>query len=453
MDTVSQQQIRQLNRYRWVVWIPLAFAFLASYFQRTATGVVADNLMREFSITRAADIGGLASVYFYIYAAMQLPSGILADTLGPRRTVLLALTTATAGAVIFALAPNIPMLYVGRILSSLGVSMIYVCIVKIHAEWFRTREFTTMVGIVVVAGSIGFLLASTPLALLVDKFGWRFAFLTLGAYSLLAMIACWLWVKNRPIELGLPTIAAVEVYEGTVKTVSESTSNNYSVIKNLKIVVSNSATWWPFLASVTTYGVYMAFMGLWAVPYFMQIYGMTRVAASNYILALSIGTLVGGPLIGVLSDRIALRRLPNIVFTGTYLVLWLVLTVWNGGKPPVWAWYPLCFGIGLGMSGVNLNVACGKEVNPPEVTGLVAGLVNSGPFVGGAILQPLFGWLLDSHWQGTIVNGVRVYPLTAYQNAFWVCAIILGFGLLFTCLIKETKGLNIYQDRAGIPKM
>ena len=448
MDEVSEQQIRQLNRYRWVVWVPLAFAFLASYFQRTATGVVADSLMREFSITKAADIGGLASVYFYIYAAMQLPSGILADTLGPRRTVLLALTTATVGTVIFGLAPNIFMLYVGRILSSIGVGMIYVCIVKIHAEWFRTREFTTMVGIVVVAGSVGFLLASTPLALLVENFGWRFAFLTLGAYSLAALISCWIWVKNRPVELGLPSITSVEVHEGTFEAVIENPSNNYSVMKNLKIVMGNAATWWPFLASFTTYGVYMAFMGLWAVPYFMQIYGISRVTASNYVMAMSIGTLVGGPLIGVLSDRIALRRLPNIMFTGAYLALWLVLTVWNGGKPPLWAWYPLCLGIGLGMSGVNLNVACGKEVNPPEVTGLVAGLVNSGPFVGGALLQPLFGWILDCNWRGAIADGIRIYPLAAYQNAFWVCAVILGFGLLFTCLIKETKGLNIYQVRA-----
>jgi sugar phosphate permease len=443
MDVVAEQQIRQLDRRRWIVWAPLAFAFLASYFHRTATGIVADSLMREFSITRATDIGGLAAAYFYIYAAMQIPGGILADTCGPRRTMLLALTAATVGAVIFSLAQNIAMLYVGRIISSIGVGLIYVSIVKIEAEWFRTREFTTMTGLLVIAGSVGFLLAATPLALLVDRFGWRIAFLAIGAYTLLAEIACWCLVKDRPVDLGLPAITEVEAQEGTIKLSANIKSNNYNVMDGFKMVIGNTATWWPFLSSVAIYGVYMAFMGLWGVPYLMQIYGMTRVAASGYIMAMSVGTMIGGLLIGVLSDRMALRRLPNVVFTSVFLVLWLILTVWHAGKPPVGALYPLCFGIGLAMSGINLNVACGKEANPPAMTGMVAGIVNSGSFIGAALLQPLFGLVLDRHWQGAVEQGVRVYPLSAYQEAFWCCAIVLVLGLFFTCLIKETRGVNI----------
>jgi len=444
MDAANKQRIVQLNRRRWIVWIPLAFAFLASYFHRTATGVVADSLMREFSIARAADIGGLASVYFYIYAAMQLPAGILADTFGPRRTVLLALLTATAGAVIFGAAQNIPMLYVGRILSSAGVSLIYISIVKIHAEWFRTREFTTMTGLIVVAGSSGFLLAATPLAWVVERFGWRTAFFSIGTYTCLALVFCWLWVKDRPPEVGLPSMAEVEAWEGTIKNERTAEPEPYNIKDNLKQVLGNPATWWPFLASVAIYGVYMAFMGLWAVPYLMQVYGFSRVTASNYVMAMSVGTLLGAPIIGVVSDRLALRRLPNLVVSGAFLVLWLVFTFWNGGKPPVWALYPICFGIGLGMSGNNLNVACGKEVTPPAMTGMVAGLVNAGSFVGGALMQPLFGWVLDRHWQGAVEEGVRIYPLEAYQQAFILCAVVLGLGVLFTALIKETRGVNIH---------
>lgn len=442
-EEITKQQITQLNRRRWIVWAPLAFAFLATYFHRTATGVVADSLMREFSITGAADISYLASVYFYIYAVMQVPAGILADTLGPRRTILLALVTATLGATVFSTAQNILMLYIGRIFSSIGVSLIYINIVKIHAEWFRTREFTTMTGLIVVAGSAGFLLAATPLAIMVDWFGWRIAFLAIAAYSMIAAIACWCLVKDRPADLGLPDISTVEAGEGVVKEPIAAKAINYDIINGLKTVLGNVATWWPFLASVAVYGVYMTFMGLWAVPYFMQVYGMTRVTASGYIMAMSIGTMIGAPLIGLLSDHFALRRLPNTMFSVVFFALWLALTFWNGGKPPVWALYPLCFGLGLGMSGVNLNVACGKEITPPSLTGMVAGLVNSGSFIGAALLQPLFGWILDHSWQGMMENGIRVYPLSAYQNAFWWCAVILGLGALFTCLIKETRGVNI----------
>lgn len=309
-----------------------------------------------------------------------------------------------------------------------------------------------MTGLIVVAGSAGFLLAATPLALVVDGFGWRVAFLVIAAYSLLAAIACWLWVKDRPADLGLPALAQLENGAGLATEPTIVEQNDYHVIDNLKIVLGNRATWWPFLASVAVYGVYMAFMGLWGVPYLMQIYGMSRVAASNYIMVMSVGTMIGAPLIGFFSDRFARRRLPNVAVSLGFLVLWLLLTLWNGGKPPVWALYPLCFGIGLGMSGVNLNVACGKEVTPPAMTGMVAGLVNSGSFAGAALMQPFFGWVLDRHWQGAMAQGVRVYPLAAYQNAFWWCALVLGLGVVFACLIRETRGVNSYLPKQNICK-
>ena len=427
-----------------VIWIPLAFAFLASYFHRTATGVVADSLMRDFSITRASEMGGLSSVYFYTYAAMQIPAGILADFYGPRRTVFLGLIIATLGAIIFGLANTITALYIGRILSSLGVSLIYVNIVKIHSEWFRVREFTSITGMIVVAGSAGFLLAATPLAFIVELFGWRMSFLAIAAYSMIVAVFCWLLVRDRPVTIGLPSIAEVEAREGKVKETE--TANRCSIISSLKTVVRNPYTWWPFLASVSIYGVYMAFMGLWGIPYFIQIYGMSRVEASNHIVLMAVGTMAGGPLLGFLSDHLGLRRLPNTLTSAGFLTIWLLLTVWNGGKPPVWALYPICFSIGLSMSGVNLNVASGKEVNPPHMTGIVAGIINSGSFIGAALLQPLFGWLLDRNWQGEIEQGVRIYPLQAYQNAFWFCAAVLGFGVIVTLLIKETRGVNIRDN-------
>lgn len=453
MDAVSGQQISQLNRRRWMVWTPLAVAFLASYFHRTMTGVVADSLMREFPITTAAEIGGLASVYFYTYAAMQVPAGILADTLGPRRTILMALIIATVGAAMFGAARSVALLYVGRFLSSAGVGLIYVNIVKIHAEWFRTREFTTMTGLIAVAGSAGFLLAATPLALVVEGFGWRAAFGVITVYSFLAAVACWRWVIDRPADLGLPAIADVEAREGVIGKTPVAGPGGYRLLEGLQTVLGNPATWWPFWASVAIYGVYMTFMGLWAIPYFMQIYGMTRVEASRYIMVMSVGTMMGAPLIGVLSDRLALRRLPNVVVSGGFFLLWLAITLWNGGKPPVWAWYPLSLGIGLGMSGVNLNVACGKEITPPAMTGMVAGTVNSGAFLGSALLQPLFGWVLDRNWQGVIEHGIRIYPLSAYRNAFWLCTAVLGVGFCFTCLIKETRGVNLCvarQEDSGV---
>ena len=100
----------------------------------------------------------------------------------------------------------------------------------------------------------------------------------------------------------------------------------------------------------------------------------------------------------------------------------------------------LCFLFGIGVSGVSVAVVCAKEVNPPQMTGIAAGVVNSAPFVGAALMQPAFGWVLDQYWQGSMEQGVKIYTVEAYQHAFGLCAMVLLLGLVATLLIKETYG-------------
>ena len=125
--------------------------------------------------------------------------------------------------------------------------------------------------------------------------------------------------------------------------------------------------------------------------------------------------------------------------TGLFLFALLLLTLWNGARPPVAALYPICFAFGFGMSGLTLSVACVKEINPPQATGIAAGITNSGPFVGAAVMQPVFGWMLDRNWAGAVEHGVKIYPQSAYASAFWLCVATLSVALLFSFFIKETR--------------
>ncbi|MPL68081.1 putative sulfoacetate transporter SauU [bioreactor metagenome] len=441
MEDTWNLKVQQLHKRRLIIWIPLGLAFLTAYFHRVVIGVVADSVMIDFSIHQAAELGLLASIYFYTYALLQVPAGFLADRYGPRLTVSAALLLAACGAAILGLTDSMTGLYGGRFLASIGVSLLYVNIIKIQAEWFRVREFGTICGLLTMFGNGGALLAATPLAIIVDSLGWRASFYIIGGYSLVMAVICWVIVRDRPTDVNLPSIAEVERREG-IKQMSLAPENS-NVIDDMKVVFGNYYTWTPFWASVAIFGVYMSFAGIWGVPYFMQIYDMSRVNAANLMMAVVIGNMVGAPLLGYLSDRIGFRRGPYISVAGLFLITWLVLTLWNGAKPPEWALFPICVGIGLGVSGVTLTVACSKEVNPPHLTGFVAGIANSGPFVGAALLQPAFGWVLDRHWQGVINEGVKVYPIAAFQGAFWVCGAVLAVGFIISLFIKETKCHNI----------
>lgn len=169
-------QIKRLERKRKWIWLCAALAFLAAYFHRTVTGVVADSLMRDFSIAQASELGMLSSIYFYTYAVLQVPSGMLADRYGPRLVISASIVIAAAGAALIGGAESLSSLYLGRFLASVGVSVIYVNVVKLQAEWFRLREFATMLGLLTLVGNGGSLLSATPLAVLVESAGWRSAF-------------------------------------------------------------------------------------------------------------------------------------------------------------------------------------------------------------------------------------------------------------------------------------
>ena len=431
------KKISQWNRRRILVWTTTAVAFLTAYFHRTVIGVVSDSLMRDFAIEHAADLGLLASIYFWTYAALQLPAGILADVVGPRRVVALAMLVAAVGSLLFGLAENLTLLYLGRFITTLGIGVIFVSLIKLQADWFRMREFATMSGLIVLIGNSGSLLSATPMAFIVDSWGWRTAFYLMAGYSLLMASACWCIVRNRPEDVGFPSTAEIEAQEGNPPTSQPKFS--VSIIDCIKSVCLNRNTWPPVVAGATIYGVYMAIIGVWGIPYFMQVYGMSRIDASQLILVMAIGNMIGAPTLGILSDRTLCRRWPYISATVFFLSSLLLLTLWNGAKPPSVFLYPICFCFGLGVSGLNLSVACAKEVNPPYATGIAAGITNSGPFIGAAIMQPAFGWVLDQHWAGAAEQGIKIYPQSAYASAFWLCIGVLSIGLLASCCIHETR--------------
>jgi MFS family permease len=122
------------------------------------------------------------------------------------------------------------------------------------------------------------------------------------------------------------------------------------------------------------------------------------------------------------------------------------LTFWHSGRPPEWALYPLCFLMGAGVTATTLPVPCAREVNLPSMTGVAVGIANAGGFAGAALVQPLFGWILDMGWQGTIENGVKIYPQEAFWLAFVFCTLIAAVSVGLTLMIKETHCLNVAQE-------
>jgi sugar phosphate permease len=419
-------------RARWAILIVPALLYFLSYFHRVAPAVVAGDLMAAFAVS-AASLGTLSAIYPYCFAAMALPGGSLADLLGPRRILTLGGLSMSAGAMLFGLAPSFGVAFAGRLLVGLGASLMLIGCLRLAAEWFRTDEFATVAGASQSVGSLGALAGTTPLALLVEQMGWRNAFVTIGATTALLAVACFLSVRDRP-DGDVPRERA----RGSGRGLRD-------VIAGIPSVVTNPRSWTAGLISGGVYGGFAAFVGLWGVPYFTQVYGLPRVQASNLIALAALGLLVGAPLVGWLSDRILeRRRLPLVAISGLNALTWLPLVVPATPIAPAFL-APVCFLIGLGSSVVVLVFACIREVNDPRHVGVALGFHNLPTFLSFGVTQWLTGLVLDRLWDGTLVAGARVYGHDAYRAAFALCLALAIGAFVSACLVTETRCRNIWN--------
>ena len=296
-----------------------------------------------------------------------------------------------------------------------------------------------MSGLIVLIGNSGSLLSASPMAFIVESWGWRTAFQLIGVYSLLMALVCWLIVRNRPQDCGLPDVNEIETSEGHPPVSWENSA--LCISDCVKIVLKNPLTWPPVIAATTLYGVYMAIAGVWWTPYLMQVYHIPRVEAAHHVFLMVIGNMIGAPLLGFLSDRIYCRRWPYIGATLLFAASLALLIFGFGAKPPLLALYLIALLLGVGISGLTLTIACVKDVNPPQATGIAAGITNCGPFIGAALMQPAFGWVLDRNWTGLTENGMKIYPLVAFENAFLLCLSVLLVGLTATFFIRERRNI------------
>lgn len=424
-------------KVRWAILLVPAAIYFFSYFHRIAPAVVAQDVMQTFGISAAA-LGNLAAIYPYVFAVMALPGGSLADTLGPRWTLTLGAGTMGLGACLFGLAPVFSMAWTGRLLVGLGASVILIASLRLVAEWVRPHEFATVSGLSQTVGSVGALVASSPLAWLVEGFGWRQSFVIIGVLTLLLALAAGLFVRDRPEAMGLAPV--------NPRRTLEAGPSLGRTLKGIPALIANPRTWPPVLAATGVYASLIAFFGLWGVPYLTQVYRLPRVEAAGYASLIAIGIVVGAPFAGWLSDRwLGLRRLPYIAFTALYAACWALLTLPADMRLPLGVLAPFFFLMGFASSGVVLVWSCVREVNDPARVGIIIGFCNMPIFLGFALLQWLTGLILDARWGGLIVSGTRFYPASAWQGAFALCLGVALAALLLTLLVTETRCRNIWR--------
>ena len=396
-------------------------AYVLSFFHRVAPAVIAPDLQAAFHVG-AAQLGNLAATYFYVYTVMQIPTGVLVDTLGPRQVLFGGGVLAGVGALLFGFAQSFEAAFAARTLVGLGVSVAFIATLKIIALNFDERRFATMTGLTMFCGNLGSVVAGAPLALAVQVAGWRAVFIAVGVLSLLIGVASRFGVAAMPTHHGDRT----------------------QWLGQLLRVLRNRHTWPGFFSNIGVAGSFFAFGGLWAVPLLTQVQGLTRSAAANYVSLAFLGLAFGSMAWSRLSDRLG-RRKPVMLFASVAyaLILWWFQA---SGVPVGWPGQAMLFATGFFAASFTLSWACSKEVNSPLSSGMATSAVNVGVFIGAALLQPLFGAVLEMHWDGRLVEGVRIYAPENYRHGLLLLALVATAGFLANLFIRETRCRNIHKE-------
>ena len=435
MKSMNGLDAKKMMRFRWLIFVVLSLAYLFVYFHRLSLSVVANDLIKEFQ-TSASVMGLLGSVYFYCYALMQLPAGLLSDSLGPRKSVTFFLIIASAGSIIFGIAPTIKIAFLGRVMVGIGVSMVFIPTMKILSRWFHPHEFAFMTGILNAVGGIGVLAATWLLAVMTLFFGWRISFELIGCFTFIIVVLVWFVVRDRPEDKGW---SLIEEFDNKNYAKVTLPTEQIPLLKGARRVISEKYFWPVAIWFFFDCGIFFGFGALWGGPYLMHVYGMSRAQAGTVLSMIAWGMIIGSPPLGFLSDRVMKSRKKPFILCNLVLVMELgFLSIYPTGLPH-FILYILFFIFSICSSSVVIfGFTIIKELFPMEIAGTSTGMVNLFPFLGGAVFMPILGRVLDAYPK----SDTGGYSLEAYAILIFILLGSSVLSLICTLLTKET-----FQDK------
>jgi MFS family permease len=384
------------------IYLVLCGAYVASQFYRVANAAIAPELMAELSLSAEA-MGGITGLFFLSFAAAQIPTGILLDRYGARRTMAALFGVAVLGAITFAMADGGAGLAIGRILLGLGCAAGLMGSMVVIARWYPEARFASLTAMLFVVGGGGTLLATTPLAWAVEGIGWRGAFLAMAGLTGVFAVLLLLIVRDTPpgqVEAGNKGESWTEILAG------------------LHAVIANRQLWLVSAIQFVSYATVLSVVGLWGGPYLADVHGLDGVSRGNVLLAMNVAVLAGVSLYGQLDRHAGSRKwliVAGALITAAILALLAVLE-----KPEFWLATVLLLLFATIGSYVMLNHAHARAILPDHLIGRGLTFQNLAVFMGVAVIQSASGLIVGGFDH---VDGRS--PEIAYRWIFAFLAVLL----------------------------
>ena len=429
MDTYKTNAHQPSKISAYIVFLLAASFYLYEFVLQVAPSVMAESMMKTFQVS-AAGFGIVSAFYFYAYAPMQLPAGLLFDRYGPRKLMTSALVLCAIGSFFFASTDSLFTASLGRFLIGIASAFSFIGVLVLVSRWFPPQQFALLAGIAQLMSSIGAIFGEMPLATLIEHVGWRQASFILAFIGLGLAVLTWFIIRDYP-------------HQSTQTRPQRQFKEEWH---RLLSVCRRSYTWIIGAYSFTIWTPIAVFAALWGVPYLQQKYQVSVIVASGLCSMIWVGIGVGSPLLGWLSDRCYNRRLALGISSVFGLIATLIL-LYMPNVSIGWM-YLVLFMYGFGAGGQTVSFAVVKDNNPPELVGTASGFNNLSVLLGGAIFQPLVGIILRNSMGWYLVNDVPVYTVESYNRALVIlpaCFLISLLIVLF--LLKESHPGNPHHTK------
>ena len=417
--------------FPWAVWLIAATFFLFNYMNQVVPSAMAEELSDSFHIN-ATLLGVLAAVYFYTYAALQIPVGIIVDHYGPHRSLAFAAILAATGCLLFSFTDSFGWAIGTRMMVGAGASFSFIASLKLIANWFDAKQFGTLTGLTNIVGMVGAVVGVGVLSGATDSIGWRHTILILGiAGAVLAVLIVFV-VRDHPSSTAVPNATKTQR-----QRIQEAAKDTYAVLS----VFQN---WVNGFYAATINAPYIALGALWGTKYLEVNYQLTKPSAALLSSMIFVGAIPGSFFFGWFSDRIKRRKLPMVIGAfGSVTAFGVQLYV---PGLPLFVSYLLFLLLGFFCSANVVSYAVAHDLCPPRAIGVAVGFVSTFLYGVGALLDPVIGWLMDRHTTHGVSQGGLDYTRSDFIFALSSLVICLAVTCIASLLIRETGCKNQTQS-------
>lgn len=409
----------------WLTWGLGALFYYYEYSLQVSPSVMTTQLSQAFNVD-ATGLGKLVAYYFYAYAIMQIPVGLLLDKFGPRIMLTIALFICATGSLVFSCTTHLSTAEAARFFMGVGAAFSVISCFKLAANWFPPKRFALLTGLLLTIGMLGAAGGQAPLALLVTLGGWQHVLIGFAVIGFTLGTTIFLVVRDTP-KGGITT------HKNTVPS-----KRRVGVLQGLGKALKKPQIWVVACYGSFMFGPTIAFGGLWGVPYLTSHFSINKATAGAVITLFFIGWAVGATSFGAYSDFIQKRKPPLCIATiGSFMVICALLYL----PINLIGAMILLFLFGFFTAAFLPIFSIVKEITPREYTASAIGFTNTLNTAVGAILQPAIGMVLDALWQGgdnMLAHAHRHYTLSLYTKALSLLPLCFVLALCFLPFIKET---------------